>query len=267
MSHSSALDPGVIRDNLKTLRIGTEIVVHEEVGSTNEIAKASLERGDPEGLVVIANRQSRGKGRSGRTWSSVADVGIYLSIALIPEMKSVHLPRLTLMAGVAAVDAVNGFARSRATLKWPNDILVDNKKLGGILCERCRTPNAKDAVVIGIGLNVNHDAETFAEEIRSLATSLKIANGQAVDRLALIRSLIHHLDSEYEALLLSGEQPLIRKWTRNTKMFGKPVALTRGSAVTRGTALRLDDWGNLVIRTEDGNEVSFDSGEVTLGHE
>ncbi|MCH8157826.1 MAG: biotin--[acetyl-CoA-carboxylase] ligase [Nitrospinae bacterium] len=264
MTYDHKTDAAKIKNNLDCVLIGSEIVFLPEIDSTNDLVKGYLENNAEEGLVVIAETQTAGKGRFGRTWHSPAEAGIYLSVLLKPRLAPDHLPRLTLMAGVAAVCALNQFSRRRATLKWPNDILIRGKKVCGLLCEHARSSEGTTGVVIGVGINVNHLPGQFPEELKATATSLLIENDAPVERVPLIRSFLNHLDQEYQTYLMDGGQEMLRKWGDNTDLFEKQVTVTRGSDITCGTALRLDESGRLVVRTENGNEESFDSGEVTL---
>ncbi|UCD11626.1 MAG: biotin--[acetyl-CoA-carboxylase] ligase [Nitrospinaceae bacterium] len=257
---SAELTPEKIKDNLSTLLIGSEVRVAGEVGSTNDWAKQELARGAAPGLAVVADSQTEGRGRYGRTWVSPPGLGLYLSVLLAPPVEKNHYPLLTLMAGVAAARAAAAFSRTVLGLKWPNDLLVGTRKLGGILLEYC--PGERSGVVLGIGINVNNPS--FPDDIENLATSLRLANGAPVDRLALLRSLLNCLDEEYEGFLLGGDREIVRKWSERSPMFGEPVSVVQGPHLWEGTALRLDDWGRLVIRTGDGREQVFDAGEVTL---
>lgn len=232
----------------------------DEVDSTNEVAKKYLANSAPEGLIIVSDAQSNGRGRLGRSWYSEGGVGLYLSLLLKPDIAPLHYPQLTLMAAVAVIDAINEFSNLPATLKWPNDILLKGKKLCGVLAEYCQNSNNNGAI-IGIGINVNQPK--FPEPLREIATSLRIENGKMVNRLELLRSVIGHLDKEYQAFLADGANPLTQKWTQRSDMFGKNVTLTQGTHIISGTALRLDENGNLILRTENGDEQSYSGGEVT----
>jgi BirA family biotin operon repressor/biotin-[acetyl-CoA-carboxylase] ligase len=256
------LNAAAIKNRLQPSRIGSEVLYKEQVDSTNDWAKEIFAQHPEEGLVLLAGTQTRGRGRHGRIWHSEPDTGLYLSIVLRPNIKRERFALLTLMAGVACATAMNEFAASQARLKWPNDILVGEKKLGGILSEYCLSGNDEEAVVIGIGLNLNQSE--FPDELASTATSLKMATGMKQDRLAVTVALLNHLDREYNSFLETGPDPMLAEWHRLSMLVGRQVVLLRGDETVTGTALGLSQTGNLMMRTDDGRELSFDSGEVSL---
>jgi BirA family biotin operon repressor/biotin-[acetyl-CoA-carboxylase] ligase len=171
---------------------------------------------------------------------------------------------ITLLAGVAAILTINEFSNQNAYLKWPNDILIDSKKVCGLLCEIKKKNRAPDGVIIGIGINVNQIPEQFPDHLKNIATSIRIVNGFPIDRLAVIQSFLTNLDCEYQTYLDEGESSVIKKWSLNTKLFGKKVSIKHGSNVTTGSAMRLDELGRLVLLMDNGHEEAFDSGEVSL---
>lgn len=261
---SISLSADKITSNLNSIRIGSEILVFDTINSTNDLAKQYLDKNATEGLVLIAESQTHGRGRMGRSWASLPRVGLYLSILLKPEIHSRRLPQLTLLAGLATTLAINEFSPEKARLKWPNDILLNGKKCCGILCETHPTRDEKTGVIVGIGINANHSLSDLPDDLKSSATSLKIETGKVIDRLALVCALITHLDQQYDAYLGSGEQTFVEKWLENSDMVGNKIAVTEGTSVIRGTALGLDSQGRLLMRTEKGEELAFDSGEVSL---
>ena len=265
MSNPSRLDSEKIKNNLNSVRLGSEILVFDAVSSTNDLAKQYLEEGATEGLVLMSESQTSGRGRMGRSWVSSPGIGIYMSAILKPRIQPQRLPQLTLVAGLAAVQAINEFTKHKAQLKWPNDILLNGKKLCGILCEYHPITNGEAGVIVGIGVNANHSPADFPDDLRPSATSLGIETGNPVDRQALASALIRHLDREYDAFLRDGAPAIISQWTENSDMFGKKIAVTRGGSVIHGTALGLDPQGRLLIRTQQGEELACDSGEVSLG--
>ena len=191
-------------------------------------------------------------------------VGLYLSVILKPNIQSRRLPQLTLLAGLAATLAINEFTDQKASLKWPNDILLNEKKCCGILSETHPASDGETGVIVGIGINVNHSLSDFPDELKSTATSLRIETGNAIDRLSLICALLGHLDEQYIAFLNGKEQTLMEKWLENSDLVGKKITVTHGKSATNGTALGLDSNGRLLMRSEKGEELAFDSGEVSL---
>ena len=233
-----------------------------QTDSTNAEIERSLSTHPPgEDLVVIADSQTKGKGRLGRVWHSEPKTGIYLSTLIRPpNITPEQLPILTLMAGLATVIAVNEFISQPALLKWPNDLLLKGKKIAGILCEYHSIKNP--AVIIGIGINVNQ--VQFPAGLKDIATSLKLEFGKDINRTALIKSLITQLDLQYNKFQNNKVQAILNNWTRNTDLFGKTISLNKGNQIINGEAIRLDNHGRLVILNDSGKEVAFDSGEVGI---
>lgn len=257
-------DADLFKNNLDTLVVGRELQVFDAVNSTNDLAKDYLRKDQgTEGLVIIADSQTAGRGRLGRSWFSLPGLGVYLSIIFKPPGPPERFPLLTLMACVATLEAINEISPLKGTLKWPNDIYLGGKKLCGLLGEFHPPNEGSGGVIVGIGINANQNASHFPEELAPIATSLFIENKVSVDRTTLILSVLTHLDHEYEGFLLGNDAALLKKWTENTDMFGKEITLNRGSEQFQGTALRLDPLGRLVMRSHEGQELVFESGEIT----
>ncbi len=164
------------------------------------------------------------------------------------------------MVGVATVSAIQQQTSAPAKLKWPNDILLNSKKLAGILCECIAEPGAHPAVIVGIGINLNHTG--FPKNIQDIATSLKMETGKNVDRTELILSLLQNLDSEYKDFLQGKRENLIRKWTEQSDMFGKTVTVNQKGKTLTGVAMGLNPQGKLILQTPDGKQHLLDSGEL-----
>ena len=250
-----------ILDQLTTDLIGCEILIHDSVDSTNDMAIHQAQKGMREGTVILADSQTRGKGRRDRQWHSEPNVGVYLSTILKPSLPLEQMAQITLVAGVALVQAINDFSQAKAFLKWPNDIILNHKKVAGILTESYQGGD-HTGVILGIGINVNHSR--FPVSLQHIATSLAMENGVLFERPPLISSLLTHLDREYRCFLDEGISPVIDQWNFNSEMFGKHISLTRGTETFVGTAMKLNEKGYLVILLDDGAETAFDSGEVTL---
>lgn len=252
--------PKNIPGDCKALPLRFLWVLLKETSSTNAVSHKLAAQGFPEGAMVIADGQTQGRGRHGRTWVSPPEKGIYLSLLLKPPVSD--LSPLTLLAGVAAVKALSPFTAMPLTLKWPNDLLLGSKKIGGILCERL-PGNDPPAVVIGMGLNINQTPSDFPPPLDQTAVSLRMIEGRSFRRWAIISRLSKELALIYQDFLNNGPERTIAQWMEHSAMMGRRVTLQQGQKTWKGTALRLDSTGRLVLQTGQG-ETAFDAGEVTL---
>jgi len=234
-----------------------DIRVVEETGSTNADVRAAAEAGEDEGLVVIAERQHGGRGRLDRQWESPARAGVLMSALLRPAVPTSRLPLLPLLTGLAVVEAVRGVAELPAMVKWPNDVLVDGRKLAGILVER----TADGAVVVGVGVNVS----TRADELPvPTGTSIQMAGG-ASDRESLAKEILRAFERRYVAFIGDAGAPesVLPAYREVCETIGREVEvqLPDGASV-RGVAVTVDDGGMLVVRGADGVERTWSAGDV-----
>ena len=259
-------EPGAknLKQNLNCIHIGANIVFLPKIDSTNNLAKEYAKSNAPEGLVIVADSQTGGRGRMGKSWYSPPKTGVYLSILLKPPLKTDQLSIITLVAGVSAIETINEFSHQSANLKWPNDILINGKKVCGLLCEMIPNKENPCFLVIGIGINANQVAGQFPEDLNKTATSLRIINGSPTNRLDVIQSLLKNIDREYHGFLTDGGNSVIKKWGFHSNLFGKRVSIQHGSTITTGTAMRIDSLGRLVLLLDNQHEEAFDSGEISL---
>jgi BirA family biotin operon repressor/biotin-[acetyl-CoA-carboxylase] ligase len=229
-------------------RVGT-------TGSTSDDALARVRAGAPHGTVLLADAQTKGRGRGGRTWISPPGANLYLSVILRPVLLPHEAPPLTLAAAVAVCDAVRGLG-CRATIKWPNDVLVDDKKVAGILTESSTRGGRLEAVVIGIGINVNWTE--LPPELAPTATSLALALGHAVDRDRLASDLLAALGQWIGRHLADGAAPIARAWRERAATLGRRVSTIQGTGLARD----IDDDGALIVELDDGETVLVRSGEL-----
>jgi len=227
--------------------------------STNDAAKALARRGAAEGTLLLAEGQSAGRGRLGRTWESPLGTGIYLSLLLRPPLPPAELPKITLMAAVAVVTALQTACRVNTGIKWPNDIIHQGKKLGGILTEMETESDAISHVVVGIGLNIN--TPVFPEYLRETATSLAGA-GVTYPRLPIIRALLAAMDGLYGRFLQQDFAAILSQWRQQAVMLGKSVTIRRGEVVHTGVALDVAEDGALLLARPDGGVEKIFSGEI-----
>jgi BirA family biotin operon repressor/biotin-[acetyl-CoA-carboxylase] ligase len=243
-------------------RLGREMVIEPEVGSTNDVVAARAARGEAEGLVVVADAQRSGRGRHGRSWHSPAGGGLYVSVLLKPPGQFV--PLLTLMGGVALCEAVRESTGLAVEIKWPNDLLAPGgkRKLAGILVEGSATGSRVDYAVFGFGINVR--ASAYPAEIRDRATSLEEELGRHVDANSVLTFALAALDRRYDELLEGGGNAILARWLELAPAArGARVEWTTGGVSKIGTTEGIDASGALMVRTGDGLQ-RIVSGEVTL---
>lgn len=232
--------------------------------STNDRLKAMARQGAPHGTVLIADHQTAGHGRLGRSFHSPSASGIYLSMLLRPDCAPTELMHLTCATAVAMCDAVEKAAGFRPGIKWTNDLVFGKQKLGGILTELGFSSNgALDYAVIGIGINCSQRPEDFPEEIRTIAGSLSMVAGHPIDRnrvaAAMTESLWHMSET-----LLTGKDALLEQYRKDCITVGQNISLLRGDEVRYGTALDVDAQGALIVHFSDGHTETVNSGEVSV---
>lgn len=232
--------------------------------STNDQLKLLARQGAPHGTVLVADHQSNGHGRMGRSFQSAADVGVYLSLLLRPQCLPGQLMHLTCAAAVAMCDAVEAAAGFRPGIKWTNDLVAGKKKLGGILTELGFTSDGRvDYAIIGIGINCCQETEDFAPEIREIATSLSMISGKAIDRSKVAAAMMDAL-FRMDRILLHEKAEILLQYRENCITFGQDISLLRGEEVSHGKALTVDEEGALVVRFSDGSIQAVNSGEVSV---
>lgn len=247
--------------------VGRELCCFDEIDSTNTYAKGLAASGGRDGTVIVSNSQTAGRGRMDRSFQSPRDKGIYLSVLLRPELPPERLVPVTAMAGVAVCEAVERVCGVRPRLKWPNDPVLNGRKLCGILTELSLEAETGrlQSLVLGIGVNVLQTAEDFSPEVRETATSLAQELGHPVSRPALAAAEIEALDRLYAALRSGDLAPYLAACRRDCVNLGKTVQLIAPDG-SRETAEAVDiaaDFG-LVVRTADGTEKTVRSGEVSV---
>jgi BirA family biotin operon repressor/biotin-[acetyl-CoA-carboxylase] ligase len=272
-----------VQAGLHTKRIGRILRLFEEVDSTNVVASDLAHRGAEHGTVVVAERQTAGKGRLGRFWFSPAAEGLYCSIVLRPESSASLANRLTwipLLSAMATARAIEQTTSLSIHLKWPNDIMVHERKLGGLLCESgdrergwsggASQPQARDVsyvgyVIVGIGLNVNTPSESFPLDLRDVATSIAIATGRRVDRARLLTALFHEIELAIDSLPTVSDSQLVRSYSSLCATIGRRVRLQlHGNEPLLGRAEGIGPDGSLLV-LPDGKQadvVQVRAGEV-----
>ncbi|MFA5353152.1 MAG: biotin--[acetyl-CoA-carboxylase] ligase [Thermodesulfovibrionales bacterium] len=242
---------------------GREILLIPLTKSTNTLARELAHEGCPEGTVVMANDQTEGRGRHGRRWIAPQGKNISMSIVLYPALPFREAGLLTLMSAVACASALRGLSVP-ASIKWPNDIMISGKKIGGILTELRAEGERIIHAIMGIGINVNILADEMPEEIRETATSLAIETGTGVNRTDLSVRILREIDSWYERLLREGSAPVREEWLRLSSTIGKTVKVTMPAETITGKATGIDETGMLLLSLSDGSERVINSGDLTM---
>jgi len=256
--------PAEIALGLHTSIIGRRILYREEVTSTQDEAGEAARRGVEEGVVVISERQTRGRGRKGRSWASPPREGVYFSAVLRPNLRPSQIIQIPLIAGVAVCKAIRRVTPLEPRIKWPNDITIGGKKVAGILAEMSCDIDRVDHIVLGIGVNVNTQCSLLPEPTRGIATSLAEKCGEYVSRVRLVQCLLAEFDALYRTFLVSGFATLREEWKALDSTVGSWVKVSDAEEEMKGKALDIDGEGFLLVRKENGDVKRIISGDVSL---
>jgi BirA family transcriptional regulator, biotin operon repressor / biotin---[acetyl-CoA-carboxylase] ligase len=258
------ITPEAIRAGLRSRVIGRALEVLPEIGSTNDRALAAGRDGAPEGFCVLADRQTAGRGRLGRTWASPPGVGLYTSILLRPKVEPSALPFLSLVVGLAVADAIQEVAALDPSLKWPNDILLDGRKVAGMLTELATSAPFVDYAVTGIGINVNHREDDLPRELRRGASSLFLQCGRQIARAAMAAAVFNGMDRWYSLFCQGRREMILEAGRLRSATLGRPVQVFAGAEEWRGFAIDLDPDGALLVRDEAGAVRRVVAGDVSI---
>jgi len=251
------LDIDEIQASLSTKKIGRSIIHEMTCDSTMNIARSEAQDGASHGTIVIAEEQTSGRGRFGRSWTSPQGVNLYLTLILRPALE--RLRSLSMIAPLAVCLAVEDVTGVHAEIKWPNDVLVGGRKLSGILVETEVSGDDVRFALVGIGVNVNLDVDA-ADEIRDIATSLMRERGRQVSREATLVGLLNRFEQLYER----PSAEVVEAWRARLETLGRRVTVTAGDQSYEGTAEDVNERGSLVLRLPDGSSMTFEAAEVSL---
>lgn len=251
-----------IKEVCNTTKIAKEVYFYEQTDSTNNCIRKLAKEGKKEGVVAVAEIQTAGKGRRGKGWQSPKGTGIWMSMLLTPNITPPEAPVLTLLAGLAVCRAIRQQTGLTAMIKWPNDILISNKKVCGILTELYAEMDSVHFVITGIGINVN--TEVFPDELQKTATSLKIEKGESISRKNMIKAVIE----EFEKIYLQYEKecsflPFREEYKKYCINVGKELqVLSKQPFIAKG--VDITEQGELLVQKQTGEKVVVFSGEVSI---
>jgi BirA family biotin operon repressor/biotin-[acetyl-CoA-carboxylase] ligase len=250
--------------NLRTHVIGAKIVVRKRAASTMDLAAEYASRGFPEGTVVFALEQTAGRGRFGARWWSPPGASLLFSVALWPRAAQGTPALLTLAGAVSVAEVLRRSYRMDARIRWPNDVVVDGRKIAGVLVETRRTSRLHPTVVLGVGLNLNVKRREIPPDLARTATSVLVETGAAADPTAAARSLLRCLDRWYKRLLEKGPGPLIKRWRRLSSTLGKRVVLDEKGRIWRGRVTGITAAGQLAVKLDSGAQHLFRAERTRL---
>ncbi|WP_340398682.1 biotin--[acetyl-CoA-carboxylase] ligase [Paenibacillus sp. FSL H8-0079] len=258
-----SIDATALQLALDTTIFGRKAILLTSTLSTQGDVLKLAEQGQAEGAVVIAEEQTGGRGRFGRKWFSPPGKGIWMSVLLRPDVPLQHTPQLTLLAGVAVCRAVRACTGADAGIKWPNDLLIDGRKVCGILLESTVEDHEVRYCIAGIGVDVNFDPEDYPEDLTTIATSLKMETGQPIDRTKLAAAILTELEQLYFLYQKEGFGVISALWEALSVSMNREITVTNPHGVIEGNAIGLDPSGALIVEKRDGERALVISGEIS----
>jgi BirA family biotin operon repressor/biotin-[acetyl-CoA-carboxylase] ligase len=244
--------------------IGRDVQVFQETASTNDVVEKMARDLVREGIVVFAESQTRGRGRLGRQWISPSGKGLWFSVLLRPQLPPAAATQLTVVSAVAVARGIERHTGLKPEIKWPNDIVFGTRKVAGILLELGAELDHIRHVVLGIGIDVNLDADEMPEELRAIATSLRIEGGRTFDRSDLAATVLTELDAAYGRLRRGDFHEISDEWMRRCSTLGQRVTIRMADRVVVGRAESLNEDGALLVRTDHGRLEHIIGGDVSL---
>lgn len=242
-----------------------KIIIYRKVSSTNTVAQMMALNGADEGTIVMSTFQISGKGRKQRQWLCPPGKGIMMSMVLRPKLSMDLIPQLTLLSGVVIAETIRKVTGCKAGIKWPNDIVIDGKKVCGILAQSNISNGTTGHVIIGIGINVNQDDNQLPPDCKDISTSLKIELGRRVSRLNVLNQFIDIWEKHYQRFLEMGYPYLRTKWIENNITLGRYISINKGESPNEGLAIDISERGGLLVRMSDGLTKEFLAEDLSLG--
>ncbi|MBC8183486.1 biotin--[acetyl-CoA-carboxylase] ligase [candidate division KSB1 bacterium] len=261
---SDVLSETKIKFVLKTKLFGKRIYAFWSIGSTNDFAYRLAMQGEDEGALVIAEQQERGRGRKARVWDSQFGKGLWLSVILRPDLPSSNAGLIPYLAGVSVSRAVEDLTGLQPEMKWPNDVMLNNMKCCGVLSEVNFKNGKIDFIILGIGINVNHEAGEWSDEIDKIATSLRIEKNERLERADLLAEILFQLEQAYDDVKKNGFGQLLDQWKKRCPVFQQNITILQEDKKISGTFINLDEKGCLLLKGEDGKIKKIVAGDLLV---
>jgi BirA family biotin operon repressor/biotin-[acetyl-CoA-carboxylase] ligase len=256
------LDGSDIETALRNTTLGSEVYTFGRVTSTNDVAVALAKGGAAEGTLVVAEEQTRGRGRQGRGWHSPPGTGLWFSVVLRPKFDAADCSTISLAFALGVASVLRARYGVRAEIKWPNDVMVGGRKICGILTEAEFKGSDVGSVVVGVGLNVLTDRTDFPPELRDTATSLKIETGDGIGRTRVLADVLEAVESRYSALYSGGFEAIRHDLLKHSLLMGRLVKVVTAAGEVDGTAQDIDRAGALIVRKDNGSLLRVIAGDV-----
>jgi len=244
--------------------IGSPLYFYKSVESTNSSALSLAKDGAPEGTAIVADNQTHGRGRMQRVWQSPPALNLYASLIMRPNLAAALSSPVTIMAGVAVAEVLSAYCPTQVQLKWPNDVLVNDKKICGILTEIKAIHNKIEFIIMGIGININMQKNDLSPSIEKIATSLRLEVGKSINRVELTVKLFEKIAYFYQLFLKERIEPIRELWLSYSQLLGRCVEVTFGGEVYQGEVTAMDDAGALIIKSESGVQRRVIAGDVKI---
>ncbi len=263
MRSPDILTPEEIQYRLGTKIVGSEIRYYPVLESTNAEAFRAASEGGKDGLVIVTDHQTGGKGRLNRTWFSFRRQSLSLSIVLRPKIVPYLATMLTYLAGIALYETIYAVTAVKPAIKWPNDILMSGKKVAGVLCELSTETDVVNFAVIGMGINLNVKKNKFPEEIREVSTSLYEETKKRVKRVPFVKELLRQMDYWYSVFLRDGgDKRILSEWKERANIIGNEVKIRSFNEEIEGEVVDVDSYGALIVQQEGGEKKRVIAGDL-----
>lgn len=262
--YANMIDKIQISNNLKTKIFGHTVYSFESIDSTNTFSKQLKNVEAPHGTIVISEEQTSGRGRLQRNWISPAGENLLFTIILYPDFGLDKISLLPFAGSLAIADAIDSITGLSATCKWPNDVLINRKKVCGMLLESSLGNSVQEKIILGIGLNVNQIE--FSDDLKFKASSLRLESGISVNRVSLLQKILEELENRYEQLSHFPAQQILNDWRMKALLFGKKITVLENEFSFAATAIDVAEDGSLIIETEDGHKRNIFAGDISLAY-
>jgi len=263
MAAPDVLSDTEISFGLKSKLFGKNILAYRKVKSTNDLADDVAEKGAVEGTIITTEQQTSGRGRLGRSWHSPPGSGIYVSFIIRPGFSPENAPGISVMTALALAETLAGFCPGKVKIKWPNDVMISDRKVAGILTELSAEKGKINHLIVGVGINVNQKKDDFPEELRKTATSLRLIMRKKVRRAALLQNFLKTFEKEYSQYKKTHLKKANRRLRRYSYLLNRTITLVLGKEKLTGKVIDIDGQGRLIIE-RDGKKEIITNGEVTI---